>query len=188
VDEIECVVAAAGGSVRMGEWKPLLPFRESTIIQAVVAEALAACARVILVTGFRGEELERLFAAEPRVLVVRNPAWETGMFCSQQQGIAQVRSDRFFIMPGDMPLVPADVYRALLAGVPAEAVFPVFQGMRGHPVLFSRRVGDAALREDPGTGRMRDIARRFDCRDVQWTDGTILRDIDTKDDYREITQ
>lgn len=188
MDEVECVVSAAGGSVRMGEWKLILPFRESTIIQTVVAAALAACARVILVTGFRGEELERLFSAEPRVGAVRNPAWETGMFSSQQRGIAQVRSDRFFIMPGDMPLVPADVYRALLADAPVDVTFPVFRGTRGHPVLFSRRVGDAALREDPTTGRLRDIARRFDCRDVPWTDGTILRDIDTRNDYKEISR
>jgi molybdenum cofactor cytidylyltransferase len=171
----------------MGDWKPLLPFRGATIIETVVGVALEECARVILVTGYRAEELECLFAGERRVTSVRNPAWETGMFCSQQRGIARVRSDRFFITPGDMPLVDGAVYRALLAGVAADAVFPVFRGMRGHPVLLSRDAGQAALREDPAAGRMQDIVRRFECREVQWTDGCILRDIDTPDDYQELT-
>ena len=186
VTGVECVVPAAGRSARMGDWKPLLPFRGAAIIEAVVRVALEACERVILVTGYRAEELEGVFVGEPRVSVVRNPAWETGMFCSQQQGIARVRSDRFFITPGDMPLVGAAVYRALLASSAAEAVFPVFRGMRGHPVLLSRDVGQAALREDPATGRMLDIVRRFECREVQWTDDGILRDIDTPDDYKEL--
>jgi hypothetical protein len=32
---------------------------------------------------------------------------------------------------------------------------------------------------------LRDIALRFRCVDVQWTDDSILRDIDTQTDYEE---
>lgn len=171
----------------MGEWKLLLPFRGSTIVQRVVEAALGACARVILVTGWRAEELERLFAGEPRVVPARNPLWETGMFCSQQVGIALVRSDRFFVTPADMPLIGPAVYAALLAGSPADAVFPVFGGRRGHPVLFSSAVAPAVLAADPASGRLKDIARGLACAEVQWTDDSILRDIDTRQDYEEVT-
>lgn len=171
----------------MGEWKLLLPFRGSTIVQAVVAAALGACARVILVTGHRAEELEGLFAAEPRVLAVRHPGWQKGMFSSQQAGIALVRSGRFFVIPADMPLVTPAVYAALLEDGPAaDVVFPVHAGRRGHPVLFSRGVVDTVLAEDPEAGRLRDIASRFSCAEVHWTDDSILRDIDTQEDYGEV--
>jgi molybdenum cofactor cytidylyltransferase len=170
----------------MGRWKPLLPFQGSTIVQAVVASALEACLRVILVTGFRAEELERVFSGEPRVTTVRNPGWEKGMLSSQQQGIALVRTDWFFVIPADMPLVRPAAYAALLAAEPADVVFPVHAGRRGHPVLFSRSVTEAVLAADPVGGRLRDIARQFRCADVQWTDDSILRDIDTQTDYEEI--
>lgn len=172
----------------MGDWKPLLPFRGSSIVATVVATALRVCARVVLVTGYRAGELVRLFSAEQRVSIVHNPAWEAGMFASQQKGIAAVRTERFFITPADMPLLAAAVYEALLAAPPADAAFAVFGGRRGHPVLFTRQVGEAALLEDPSTGRMREVAGRFDCREIQWTDDTILRDIDTREDYEEIMQ
>jgi molybdenum cofactor cytidylyltransferase len=186
VQPVECVITAAGRSARMGDWKPLLPFRGRSIVETVVATALRACARVILVTGYRGDELARLFADEPRVAIIHNPAWEAGMFSSQQKGIAAVRTARFFITPADMPLISADAYGALLAAAPADAVFPVYGGRRGHPVLFTRQVGEAALREDPSAGRMRDVAGRFRCREIEWTDDSIQRDIDTRENYKEI--
>lgn len=170
----------------MGQWKLLLPFRGTTIVQAVVSSALRACSRVILVTGWRAEELEQLFAGEPRVVPARNPRWETGMFCSQQVGIALVRTDSFFVTPADMPLLDPSVYAALLAAPRAEAVFPVFAGARGHPVLFSRAVTGTVLAADPARGRLKDIARGLSCGEVGWTDDSILRDIDTRQDYEEI--
>jgi molybdenum cofactor cytidylyltransferase len=172
----------------MGEWKLLLPFRGSTIVQRVVEAALEACARVILVTGWRAEELEQVFAGEPRVVPVRNPRWEAGMFGSQQAGIARVRSRRFFVTPADMPLLSPAVYAALLDASPADAVFPVFGGRRGHPVLFSSATIPAVLAADPATGRLKDIARGLDCAEVQWTDDSILRDIDNRQDYEEVTR
>ena len=181
--DVECVVPAAGKSRRMGEAKLLLPFGEGTIIETVVRNALEVCARVLLVTGHRAEEIERLFSAEGRVVLVRNPEWEMGMFSSIRRALALPGAERFFVTPGDMPFIGPDVYRALLASAPAQAVFPVFKGTRGHPVLFAASVREAVLEADPDTGRMKDIARKFDCREVEWPDDSILRDIDTREQY-----
>jgi molybdenum cofactor cytidylyltransferase len=183
VVEVECVVPAAGRSRRMGGFKPLLPFRGSTIIETVVGNALEVCARVLLVTGHRAQEIERLFDAESRVVPVRNPEWETGMFSSIRCAVLRLDAARFFVTPGDMPFIEAAVYRALLASAAAEAVFPVFGGARGHPVLFSASVRNAVLLADPGTARMRDIADGLDCQEIEWADESILRDIDTKEQY-----
>ena len=57
MEALDCVIPAAGRSERMGTWKPVLPFGGSTIIQTVVTAALRARARVILVTGYRAEDL-----------------------------------------------------------------------------------------------------------------------------------
>jgi len=172
----------------MGTWKPLLAFGGTTIVQTVVSTALLACGRVILVAGYRGDELARHFAGTPRVVVVQNPRWELGMFSSIQRGSAEVGSDAFFITPGDMPWIGAEVYAALApsacgTSATTDAVFPVFRGRRGHPVLVSERVRQAALAADPSVPTMRQFIARFAVREVEWTDDSILRDVDTPTDY-----
>jgi len=185
VGSVDCIVPAAGRSERMGSWKPLLPFRGNTIVGIVVAEALETCGRVILVTGYRGDELAARFAAEPRVIVVENPDWKLGMFSSIRWGTARVESAAFFVSLADMPLVGPPVYRALLDAPRADFVFPVHDGTRGHPVLAGARVREAILAADPATGSMKEIARRLSVVEVPWHDDSVLRDIDTPQDLAD---
>jgi molybdenum cofactor cytidylyltransferase len=180
--DVDCIVPAAGRSERMGRWKPLVTFGPSTIIQTVVGNALLACPRVILVTGYRGVELADLFRGTAGVLVVDNPDWELGMFSSIRRGAANVGTQRFFVTPGDMPWITAPVYEALYSLRGADVVFPVFRGRRGHPVLFNRAVREAVLAADPATGRMRDIAERFGILELAWEDDSIHRDVDRTED------
>jgi molybdenum cofactor cytidylyltransferase len=184
VEKIDCLVPAAGRSLRMGDWKPALPFGGATIVQCVVRTALEWCARVVLVAGYRGEELAALFAGEPRVRVAANPRWEAGMFSSLQAGAAAVSTVRFFICPADMPLIRPECYRALLDAAGGEVVLPVFAGRRGHPVLLDAALLPEIRTADPGSGRMKDIIARHRVTEVPWGDDTILRDIDTREDYR----
>ena len=181
-EDVECLVPGAGRSERMGSWKPAIAFGESTIIQTVVSRALQVCAGVVLVTGYRGAELALLFRDAPRVRLVENPDWPLGMFSSIRRGVAHVRTRRFFVMLGDMPWTPPEVYRAVLQCAPADFVYPVFDGMRGHPVLCSARVKDEVLRADPAAGKMREIASRLTVEELPWKDDSIHRDIDTVED------
>ena len=181
-EEIDCLVPGAGRSERMGSWKPALPFGESTIIQTVVSHALQVCAGVVLVTGYRAAELALLFRDAPRVRLVENPDWPLGMFSSIRRGAGHVRTARFFIMLGDMPWTAPDVYRALLQCAPADFVYPVFDGKRGHPVLCNARVKDDVLRADPASGSMKEIAARRAVEELRWQDDSIHRDIDTMED------
>jgi len=180
---VDCVIPAAGGSVRMGRWKLLLPFGGSTIIETAVAAALQCCERVILVTGHRAAELAERFAREPRVTAVENEGWERGMFSSIRLGIARVSTERFFVTLGDMPWITPEVYGDLLeCDDGAEVVFPMFGGRRGHPVRFHERVKTAVAAADAVRGSMRLIAESFRVRDLEWPDDSVIRDIDTPAD------
>jgi len=185
MEPVTCIIPAAGRSQRMGRWKPLLSFRGRAMIQAVVDVALAACSRVIVVTGYRGQDLEALLGGMPRVTAAHNPGWERGMFSSIQCGAACVETGRFFITLGDKPFIRPDVYAFLLQSPTADAVFPVFAGQRGHPVLLGRKVRDAVLAEDAGTGSMPRVISRFTVAEVPWPDDSVLRDLDTPEDYAE---
>ncbi len=189
VERFDCLVPAAGRSERMaGGWKPLLPFGTATILGTVVANALACCARVILVTGWRGEELAVWAAGKRGVLVVSNPDWELGMFSSIRRGVELVETERFFIALGDMPLVGPACFRALARTPPADIVFPVFGGRRGHPVLVHARVRGSIRAADPARATMRALAARWQAGELAWTDDSIFNDIDTPADYAGVTR
>jgi molybdenum cofactor cytidylyltransferase len=182
-DDVEVLVPAAGASARMGAWKPLLPFGDSTIVETVVASALAVCRRVLVVAGYRGEEIAERFAGQPRVLIVHNPQWPLGMFSSLQAGIRRAAAPRLFVTLGDMPWIGPAVYTALLqCRQDPDVVFPVHGGRRGHPVLIGPRMKAAALSADPATGSMREIAGRLEVLEMPWDDDSIHRDIDTPRD------
>ena len=143
VRPIGAVVAAAGRSSRMGEYKPLLPFDGSTVIRRCIANLRSAGAEeIVVVTGYRGDELAA-HLAECGVVTVHNPRYaETEMFDSLCLGLRALRRDcrTILLTPGDVPLVAPETVKALLE---AEAGFacPVCAGRRGHPVAL-----DAAYR------------------------------------------
>ena len=54
---VEAVLLAAGYSSRMGEIKPLLPLGKTTVIRRQVEMLQSVADRIIVVTGYRGEEV-----------------------------------------------------------------------------------------------------------------------------------
>ena len=181
--EAEALIPAAGLSSRMESWKPLLPYGDGTLIGQAVANALAVCRRVILVTGYRGKELEQLFEGERRVTCVRNREYRRGMFSSIQQGAAEVRAPRFFVAMGDMPEIPPSLYRRLLEEPPADVVRPRYRGIPGHPVLFA--AGAARLiRSLPPEADMGRVLSSYEVREINVKEPGCVRDIDTIEEYR----
>lgn len=169
----------------MKSWKPLLPFGETTLIETVVQTAIQVCRRVILVAGYRGGELAELFDDNPRVVVVRNTEWEEGMLSSIQAGVRRIESKKFFIVPGDMPYLTEEVYRALCDAPPAAAVAPLYDGRRGHPVLVDSGLIARITTAGPEVVSMREILAEEKFETIGWKDNSILRDIDTPEDYHK---
>jgi len=194
MDELDCVVLAAGSSTRMERWKMTLPLGDCTVVERTVRTALEVCSRVILVGGYRGQELESLFRSWKRVEVVINPLFEQGMFSSVQQGSRFVTSDGFFVALGDMPGVEAETYRTLLrwregsaalfaALSAAYAVIPKYRGKKGHPLLLSAAMREKVSGFDSGK-TLRDVLAGVPAVIVPVEDRYILHDIDTPEDYR----
>ncbi len=185
--DVDCLLLAAGASSRMGRWKPVLPWRGATVVEASAAAALAACSRVLLVVGHRGDELVRLFAGRERVEAVPNPRYIAGLFSSIRAGIERVRSERFFVALADMPLVSPDLYLRLLGEPQADAVRPVYRGTRGHPVLLSARV-IPLIRDESEDSTLRNVLARVECRDVPVDDPGAVLDLDLPDDYDRLSR
>jgi molybdenum cofactor cytidylyltransferase len=170
----------------MGSWKLMLPFGSSTIVERVVDSALLSCRKIILVAGYRGLELARLFDCQDRVQIVAHDDWEHGMFSSIQAGVRHVETTRFFLCLADLPLLRGDVFTALADEPSAGVVVPTFDGRRGHPVLLGSSVKEQIIRTDSLTGNMREILRGFRLTELEWHDDSILRDTDTPAEYQQL--
>lgn len=191
MDAVDCLIPAAGRSSRMGTWKLMLPFGGKSVIETVVSTALNVCARVVLVTGYRSDDLTSFFDGSDCVTTIENTDWRNGMFSTVRAGIEAVKTRRFFITLADMPLVDSDVYRVILRASKiapenqSDDVFlPIFNGRRGHPVLLPNGIIPKIRNAGPEITTMKQIIRRERIREVAWKNDTIHRDLDTLAEYK----
>jgi molybdenum cofactor cytidylyltransferase len=191
---LDCVVLAAGSGSRLGGHKPFLPFRGSTILGATLSSALAAGLRAIVVLRPGDEEAGLALARSLEgargggfrpgcdLEIVVNPATEGGMLGSIQTGAARVRSSRFFFLPADMPFVGPEIYALLSSARTERPVIPTAGGRRGHPVLLPSSM-IASILELPPSLALRDLIAASAPVFVETGDPSVLRDIDTREDY-----
>jgi len=182
--QVEGVVLAAGLSSRSGQYKMTLPLDDKTVIEKSIEGMYGLVSRIIVVVGWKAEQVQSLLAAYPKVECVLNQDFRAGMFSSVKVGVAQVRAPRFFLLPGDHPLIGPGVYTQMLA-VTGDIVIPTFGGRRGHPVLFSRRLIPGILRY-PSNGALRDYIHSQEHMEVEVGQEGILTDIDTLEDYQAV--
>lgn len=183
------VVVDAGMSSRMGDFKPMLSIGSISVAQRVVATLKqAGAARVVVVTGYNAEELERHLASSG-VVFLRNENYRTThMFDSALIGLRYLRDKcrQVLFTPVDIPLFTAATVDALLTSG-AELACPVCGGTRGHPILMSANVIDRVL-EDSGESGLDGALSRcgVPMTLVEVDDPGILHDADTPEDYREL--
>ncbi len=181
---IEGVILAAGTSSRAGTFKPALLIGGKPMIARCIEGMYNVCRRIIVVGGYEIEKIRALVEGFDRAVCVENSSYLKGMFTSVKAGLAMVRSDRCFVLPADIPLIPPDLYRRLLE-VNADVVLPAFQGRNGHPVCFSKAIIPRILRE-PDDSSLRDVIRGIGYRAVEVDTEEVLIDVDTPQDYETI--
>ncbi|HIQ79524.1 MAG TPA: NTP transferase domain-containing protein [Candidatus Scatomorpha intestinavium] len=189
--ETGAVVVAAGMSSRMGDFKPMLSIGEISVAQRVVATLRQAGAeRVVVVTGYNADELERHLSKSGAVFVRNEEYRTTEMFDSALIGLKYIRGkcDRILFTPVDVPLFTAATVRELLDSG-AELACPVCGGQRGHPILMSPDVVDRLLRDSGEDGLKGALGRcGVPMTLVDVPDPGILHDADTPEDYRQLLE
>jgi molybdenum cofactor cytidylyltransferase len=176
-----------------GANKLLAEVQGRALIAHVVSAVLGSRARpVVIVTGHDAsgvrEALQREGVLE-RVELVHNEAHGEGMSTSLRAGIAALGSgvDAALIVLGDLPRLRAAhveaVADAFVPGAERDLCAPVFEGRRGHPVLFPARCFPALLAvtgDQGGRDVLRDQAQRVKL--VTVADDGVLVDVDTPAD------
>ena len=187
------LVLAAGLSRRMGDFKPLLPFRGKTLIENTIDSILSSGAhQVVVVTGHRADELEAVLSEkyEGRVILTRNHEFATSdMLHSIQIGCqAMPECDGFFLLPGDMPVVEPSTFQRVLAQRDGTlgVIFPTLDGFRKHPPLVDYRLIPQILGFH-GEGGLRRFWQEQEhlIRTVAVDDVGVWMDLDTQEDYKK---
>jgi len=194
------VVLAAGHADRMGSNKLTLPLGSGTVVGRVVATALAACDRIIVVIGLQGqgtkaavEQTARSLGAEGRLEVVEGVPYDPGMFISVQAGLRRVMgADVVLIFPGDIPLTLPETAIAVRDAVSAgevDVAVPSCDGRRGHPVAISGRcVPELLAMPERSTLRQFMTLHASATKLVRVDDRGMLLDIDTPDEYDRVLE
>jgi molybdenum cofactor cytidylyltransferase len=185
---ISAIVLAAGKSERMGSPKALLPYRGRTFLENIL-EAISASSiqnTVVVVGHHRKEIAARLDLPN----VIFNPNYEQGMITSFQTGIRAlppVASGALLFLV-DHPVVETSTIEALAhRHEPGRIVIPVFEGRRGHPVLFSSQVLQEIV-DLPASQGANIVVRRDPSRiiEVPVNAPGVLVDIDTPEDLKKL--
>ncbi len=183
MSKVDAVILAAGYSSRMGAFKPALDLAGKSLLARCVETFLDLCGSVIAVAGHEADRVAALVAAYPAVKVVRNPDYDAGMFTSVRAGVAAVEAARFFLTPGDHPLVSPRTCARLLESEGA-VVVPSYDGKAGHPVLLDASLIPEILAEPAGSN-LRAVLSRHPRAFVTLDDPGVLFDVDTPDDYQK---
>ncbi len=190
---ITAIVLAAGLSTRMGGYpKPVLRFGDQTVIERIL-RVLAECPleEIIVVTGHCRQAVEAQIAGW-QVRTAFNPSYVSGeMLGSIQVGLraASSTSNAALIVLGDQPALEVSVVRAVIAGYSeglGSIIIPSFRMRRGHPLLIGSSHWRGILDLLEGQ-TLRDYlqAIRAQVYHVPVETASILRDMDTPEEYRE---
>ncbi|MGK5682101.1 nucleotidyltransferase family protein [Actinoplanes sp. URMC 104] len=179
------LVLAAGGSLRLGEPKQLLPYRGRTLLDATLDLARSCGFDQLLVTlGGSADEI-RSRVDLSGCTVLENAAYSSGCGSSVSSAIPTVKGLSLILLLGDQPGVRVSSVRSLLAAPTPVAVCRYTDGP-AHPFLFRREVfpdlahlhGDKAVWKllHSGAYPVTEVA----------VDGPTPIDVDTRADYERL--
>ncbi|HWR65596.1 MAG TPA: selenium cofactor biosynthesis protein YqeC [Bellilinea sp.] len=191
-EAVGAVLLAAGGSIRMGTVKQLLPWRGKPLVRHAAELALASGLNpVVVVTGAAAEEVEAALSDLP-VVFARNEDWESGQASSVRTGIQAIPSEcgAVLFLLSDMPQLPAGLIQAeleLYSRVSTPIIVPRVQGMRTNPGLFDRVTFTDLMKLTGDTGG-RVLFERYPVRWLDWESESPPDDIDTPADYQRLME
>jgi molybdenum cofactor cytidylyltransferase len=174
----------------MGRAKQLLPWGNTSVLGATLAQVLASdVVGVLVITGAYAKEVAKV-AGEFGVPTVHNPDFAVGeMLSSVQAGIRHlpVDIDGMMVVLGDQPMVETTVYEMVLEAYwfgDKGIVGVENAGIRGNPVLFDKKYFPHLLNLTPNSAP-RAILKKYahDLQLVTVATQTILQDLDTPENY-----
>ena len=184
------MVLAAGLSRRMGTQKLLLPFGGKTVITHIVDQiAESTVDETYVVVGHEGKRASRELSGRD-VSIVSNPDYESGMLSSVRCGLAALPQECGVVLValGDQPSVTSRLIDEMVrsfAQTEEKILVPIYNGRRGHPVIFSLGYRDEIMTRYDNVG-LRGLlhAHPEDVFELSISTSAVLSDMDYPQDYQ----
>jgi molybdenum cofactor cytidylyltransferase len=209
-EQLTAIVLAAGLSRRMGkDNKLLLPFGETTILEATLSNILSAeLGETCVVVGHEAENVMPILmlnlklqqslssTKQSNTQLLTNIHYEKGMTTTIQTGVeaASDASIGYMICLSDMPFISPAEYQFLKEQFltiwtkdPQAIVQPTFEGKRGNPTIFSsvHKKDILSLTYTEGCKPIVQVHQKHVYL-VEMPTDSILKDIDSKEEYTKI--
>src|SRR2546422_6697690 len=154
---LAAVILSGGASSRMGSPKALLPYQGRPFLEhllEVTSHRNIGVRRVVL--GAHAEPIAKAVNLKADEIVI-NEEWEKGQLSSVQAALRSLPpgTDGTLLCLIDHPLVSAALIQDLIEAFYRSKkliVLPVYEGRRGHPVIFSAPLYEELLRAPFETG------------------------------------
>src|SRR5438876_797171 len=154
---LAAVILSGGASSRMGSPKALLPYQGRPFLEhllEVTAHRQIGVRRVVL--GAHAEPIAKAVDLKADEIVI-NREWEKGQLSSVQAALRSLPSgtDGMLLCLIDHPLISNALVQELIEQfykTKSPIVLPLYEGRRGHPVIFSASLYDELLHAPLETG------------------------------------
>jgi molybdenum cofactor cytidylyltransferase len=192
-DHVSAILLAAGRSSRMGAFKPLLPFGDTTVIESCINNLRSAgIENIVVVVGHRAEDVQAGLR-DQNIIFAHNPEPDSEMSASIARGVELISPNvkAVIIALVDHPAVSPDVVALLIKewSQGARLIQPEYNGRGGHPVLIDFVHRQELLQLDHQEGlRSLFAAHREEVRRVPVDSPYVARDMDTWEDYLRLHQ
>ncbi len=192
-DEVAIIVLAAGASSRLGMPKQNLSFKQTTLLQHSIEQALASKASAVVVILGAEAGIIQTHTSNPKLEVLINDAWQEGIASSIRCGVQylvdnQPSVTRALLMVCDQPYINTALLNKLITlqqAAGAAIVASRYGDTIGIPALFAKQLFPELLQltGDKGAKKMM-MKHRDNLTIVDFPLGIV--DIDTAEDYTSI--
>lgn len=180
----EGIILAAGLSSRAGTNKLILEIDGIPIIERCILAMEDYCSKIIVVGGHRIDDIYKIIKKHPNIYLIYNQDYLSGMLSSVKSGIKFLEGDRFFIQPGDLPIIKKTTYEYMLR-FNEDIIIPTHNSKSGHPALIKTHLTKEIL-SDHSINSLRNYIKKKDSTRLEVGDPGILLDVDTIEDYKMI--
>ncbi|MBU8878569.1 nucleotidyltransferase family protein [Bacillus sp. FJAT-29790] len=184
------ILLAAGQSTRMGCLKGMLPWHEKTLFEhQLIALEKSTLSEIIVVLGYEAERFLKI-VNNYSVKAVYNKNYHIGKVSSILTGLNAVGdvSESILILAVDQP-TETEIINNLVeiqTNSNCPIAVPVYDGKRGHPVVFSRSIINDLLAIKEETKGLRTIFQKYEKKVIEApiNNPLIRLNLNTIEDYQ----